>query len=153
MKASMSRRGNCDDNAPMESFWGSLKNELVHHQNYPTRADTSLAAKRAKRSRHSSSFFNFVAPDACLPMIPPCRRTWERLCRWDRWQDITPVTYRLRALRHQVLGKKTAARWLGTSEVERCVQTSVKVSAHVVPLLHLTQEFRSQHRSMNTPHF
>lgn len=28
--ASMSRRGNCYDNAPMESFWGSLKNELVH---------------------------------------------------------------------------------------------------------------------------
>ena len=28
--ASMRRRGNCDDNAPMESFWGSLKNELIH---------------------------------------------------------------------------------------------------------------------------
>jgi len=34
MKASMSRRGNCYDNAPMESFWGSLKNELVHHCRY-----------------------------------------------------------------------------------------------------------------------
>jgi transposase InsO family protein len=31
MNASMSRRGNCYDKAPMESFWGSLKNELVHH--------------------------------------------------------------------------------------------------------------------------
>jgi len=30
--ASMSRKGNCYDNAPMESFWGSLKNELVHPQ-------------------------------------------------------------------------------------------------------------------------
>jgi len=29
--SSMSRRGNCYDNAPMESFWGTLKNELVHH--------------------------------------------------------------------------------------------------------------------------
>jgi transposase InsO family protein len=34
---SMSRKGNCYDNAPMESFWGSLKNELVHHQRYTTR--------------------------------------------------------------------------------------------------------------------
>lgn len=31
--ASMSRRGNCDDNAPMESFWGSLKNELFIKRN------------------------------------------------------------------------------------------------------------------------
>ena len=28
MEASMSRKGNCYDNAPMESFWGTLKNEL-----------------------------------------------------------------------------------------------------------------------------
>ena len=37
MKASMSRKGNCYDNAPMESFWGTLKNELVYHQRYTTR--------------------------------------------------------------------------------------------------------------------
>jgi transposase InsO family protein len=35
--ASMSRRANCWDNAPMESFFGSLKSELVHGQRYPTR--------------------------------------------------------------------------------------------------------------------
>ena len=34
---SMSRRGNCYDNAPMESFWGTLKTELVHHRRYETR--------------------------------------------------------------------------------------------------------------------
>jgi len=38
-KASMSRRGNCYDNAPMESFWGSLKTELVHHKRYQTREE------------------------------------------------------------------------------------------------------------------
>lgn len=37
MTASMSRRGNCYDNAPMESFWGTLKNELIHHRRYDTR--------------------------------------------------------------------------------------------------------------------
>jgi putative transposase len=31
MRPSMSRRGNCYDNAPMESFWGTLKSELVYH--------------------------------------------------------------------------------------------------------------------------
>lgn len=39
MKASMSRKGNCYDNAPIESFWGTLKQELVHHRNYRTRQD------------------------------------------------------------------------------------------------------------------
>jgi putative transposase len=38
MKASMSRKGNCYDNAPMESFWGTMKNELIYHQHYATRA-------------------------------------------------------------------------------------------------------------------
>ena len=39
MKPSMSRKGNCYDNAPMESFWGTLKNELVYHQHYRTRQE------------------------------------------------------------------------------------------------------------------
>ena len=33
----MSRKGNCWDNAPMESFFATLKNELVHHHSYQTR--------------------------------------------------------------------------------------------------------------------
>ena len=37
LRASMSRRGNCYDHAPMESFWGTRKNELVHHRRYETR--------------------------------------------------------------------------------------------------------------------
>jgi len=35
--ASMSRTGNCYDNALMESFFGTLKTELVHHERYRTR--------------------------------------------------------------------------------------------------------------------
>jgi transposase InsO family protein len=34
---SMSRKGNCWDNAPMESFFGTLKTELVHRREYPDR--------------------------------------------------------------------------------------------------------------------
>jgi transposase InsO family protein len=41
MRASMSRKGNCYDNAPIESFWGTLKTELVHHRRYRTRAEAA----------------------------------------------------------------------------------------------------------------
>jgi putative transposase len=37
--ASMSRKADCYDNAPMESFFHTLKTELVHHRNYKTRAE------------------------------------------------------------------------------------------------------------------
>jgi transposase InsO family protein len=36
--ASMSRKADCYDNAPMESFFHTLKTELVHHRQYATRA-------------------------------------------------------------------------------------------------------------------
>ena len=36
---SMSAKGNCYDNAPIESFWATLKNELVYHQHYGTRME------------------------------------------------------------------------------------------------------------------
>jgi len=39
LEASMSGRGNCFDNAPMESFWGILKQELIHHRHYRTRRE------------------------------------------------------------------------------------------------------------------
>jgi putative transposase len=39
MRVSMSRQGNCYDNAPIESFWGTLKTELVHHRRYQTHAE------------------------------------------------------------------------------------------------------------------
>ena len=38
MTASMSRKGDCWDNAPSESFFNSLKNERVHGTTYATRA-------------------------------------------------------------------------------------------------------------------
>lgn len=39
MRALMSRRGNCYDNAPVESCWGTLNTELVHHRPYETREE------------------------------------------------------------------------------------------------------------------
>jgi putative transposase len=41
--ASMSRAGNCYDNAFIESFWSSLKYELVYHRRFATRAEARTA--------------------------------------------------------------------------------------------------------------
>ncbi len=41
MIASMSRKGNCWDNAPTESFFNSLKNEHVFHEDYATREEAT----------------------------------------------------------------------------------------------------------------
>lgn len=50
---SMSRRGNCYDNAPMERVWGTLKTELVHHRRYATRAQA-----QHEISEYIESFYN-----------------------------------------------------------------------------------------------
>lgn len=43
MKCSMSRKGDCWDNAPMESFFHSLKTEMVNHQKFSTRHEARAA--------------------------------------------------------------------------------------------------------------
>jgi putative transposase len=40
---SMSRKGNCYDNAPVESFFSSLKNELVRHRRFAHHTDARYA--------------------------------------------------------------------------------------------------------------
>ena len=40
---SMSRKGNCWDNAPMESFWGKLKQEWLNGQRFRTREEAKSA--------------------------------------------------------------------------------------------------------------
>jgi len=40
-RVSMSRKADCYDNAPMESFFHTLKTELVHHRRYATRAEAT----------------------------------------------------------------------------------------------------------------
>ena len=43
LQPSMSRKGNCYDNAMMESFWATLKKELVHRCRFQTRAEAYRA--------------------------------------------------------------------------------------------------------------
>jgi len=54
LRCSMSRKGECHDNAVAESFFGSLKNELVHYEDYTTRAE-------AKENKGSASLKNKVS--------------------------------------------------------------------------------------------
>ena len=42
IQVSMSRTGNCYDNAVMESFFSTLKCEWVHHQDYKTRMEAAV---------------------------------------------------------------------------------------------------------------
>ena len=43
MRSSMSRKGNCWDNAPTESFWGRLKTASVHGKKFATREEARRA--------------------------------------------------------------------------------------------------------------
>jgi transposase InsO family protein len=44
MTCSMSRKGNCWDNAPTESWFNSFKNERYHGHRYATHADMKTAS-------------------------------------------------------------------------------------------------------------
>jgi transposase InsO family protein len=68
MKPSMSRKGNCYDNAPMESFWGTLKNELVYHRNYKTRQEANQDIRE-----YIEIFYNRQRRQARLGYISPVK--------------------------------------------------------------------------------
>lgn len=67
MVASMSRKGDCYDNAAIESFWGTLKTELTHHELYPTRAEARrsifefIEVFYNRQRRHSA--IGYVSPE------------------------------------------------------------------------------------------
>jgi len=66
MRVSMSGKGNCYDNAPMESFWGVLKSELVHHRRYKTRAEAIREI-----TEYIEIFYNRQRRQQCLGFLSP----------------------------------------------------------------------------------
>jgi putative transposase len=63
---SMSRRGNCWDNAPMESFFASLKKELVHREDYATRDEA-----KASIFEYIEAFYNRIRRHSSLGYVAP----------------------------------------------------------------------------------
>jgi len=66
MKVSMSSKGNCYDNAPMESFWGVLKQELIYHSHFRTRQEAKQAI-----IEYIEIFYNRQRLQANLGFISP----------------------------------------------------------------------------------
>jgi transposase InsO family protein len=66
LTCSMSRKGNCWDNAPMESFFATLKKELVHHERYPTRGQA-----RQSLFEYIEVFYNRVRRHSSLGYLSP----------------------------------------------------------------------------------
>jgi len=71
MTASMSRKGGCYDNAPMESSWGTLENELIPHRRYKTREQAIREI-----TEHIEVFYNRQRRQARLGYLSPavCER-------------------------------------------------------------------------------
>lgn len=65
-KASMSRRGNCYDNAVIESFFSNLKNELTHHRQFFSREEA-----RAAIFDYMELFYNRQRAHATLQYVSP----------------------------------------------------------------------------------
>ena len=63
---SMSRRGNCYDNAAMESFWSTLKEELVHRRSFVSRAEAAGAI-----FDYIETFYNRERLHSALGFISP----------------------------------------------------------------------------------
>lgn len=68
IQVSMSGRGNCYDNAMMESFWATLKTERVHQESYATREQARISIFEYievfyNRNRLHSSI-GYVSPEA-----------------------------------------------------------------------------------------
>jgi Transposase and inactivated derivatives len=66
---SMSRKGDCYDNAPMESFWGKLKTEWLNGCKFKTRADAKKAVfeyiELFYNRRRLHSYNGYVPPSIC----------------------------------------------------------------------------------------
>jgi putative transposase len=66
IQVSMSGHGNCFDNAPMESFWGILKQELIHHRHYRSRQEA-----REEITEYIELFYNRERIQANLRYLSP----------------------------------------------------------------------------------
>jgi transposase InsO family protein len=65
---SMSRKGDCWDNAPMESFFATLKKELVYRERYQTRSQA-----RQSLFEYIECFYNRVRRHSTIGYLSPIK--------------------------------------------------------------------------------
>jgi putative transposase len=75
IKCSLSRRGECHDNAVMESFYGSMKTEKLYREKYRTRAEA-----RAAVFNYIEGFYNPHRRHSTLGNISPAAFEQQALC-------------------------------------------------------------------------
>ncbi len=65
---SMSRKGNCWDNAVAESFFKTMKTEMVYHQKFQTKAEAKLAI-----FEYIEAWYNRQRRHSALEYLTPCQ--------------------------------------------------------------------------------
>ena len=121
----MSRRGNCYDNAVVESFFGTLKTELIHHDTYATRNQARLALFEYlevfynRKRRHSALGYRspaatFLFPCLLRALAPFCSiplpHASRQATRYNACMSDTAKPSTLRQLRDSGWQSKTVKR-------------------------------------------
>lgn len=68
IKQSISRKRNCWDNAVAESFFKTLKTEMVYHRSFPTKAEAKLAV-----FEYIEDWYNRQRRHSALGYLTPCQ--------------------------------------------------------------------------------
>lgn len=64
----MSRKGNCWDNAVAESFFKTMKTEMVYHRSFQTKAEAKLAV-----FEYIEVWYNRQRRHSALSYLTPCQ--------------------------------------------------------------------------------
>ena len=113
-RQSMSGKGNCYDNAPMESFWHSLKVEETHERGFETRED-------AKRCVFGYIEEGSTTRRGCTPQSTGSHRvSFDALLRRSEWMRLSRRRQRSKTKVLSIGSRARKARtWLS-----QCLQTN-----------------------------
>ena len=98
LRCSMSRKGDCYDNAFAESFFHTLKVELTHHRIY-----TTASAARHDIARYINGFYNPIRKHSSIGYKSPLaferaqKPTWSARCQ----VPVNPIWHKMRGRPHE----------------------------------------------------
>jgi transposase InsO family protein len=120
---SMSRTGNCYDNAVMESFFSALKRELTHHHVYPTRE-----AARQSLFEYLEVFYNRRRRHSSLGYVSPAEyeAAREKSRRCEVGKSSGKATRGVALLPREPFGRGLAGRWSSKSNRKQSPKLSVR---------------------------